>query len=216
VLAHLLPSAEQFPIVALTPWQLWFIYQLPPVRLLDFIIGILLARIVLSGRMLPISYRGAQAIALVALVVVPLWVPADFAVVALPTVPIGLFIAAGAVADDAGQRTLLGRRVAVWLGEVSFAFYLWHKLVIDYGHYWLGLDRMWTPAATVVIGVVAFGISLFLSWLLFTLVETPLVRLAAGRRPKALAVVQDAVVQDSVQSDDRTAIQKMPADPPAA
>ncbi|GHJ44215.1 acyltransferase [Catellatospora sp. TT07R-123] len=183
----LLPDPEQLAWMPASRNQFWFIYFFPPARLLDFIFGIVLARIVLAGRKLPLGVGGAVALAVTAYALAPLaW--GKFSFVAITVVPIGLVIAAGAVADAEGRRTWLASPAMVWLGNVSFAFYLWHFMVLTYGHHWLGDGSNFsTPVALGVIALLG-GVTLLLSWLTFTLFERPIMqRFANPRRPLATA-----------------------------
>jgi mycarose O-acyltransferase len=175
------PEQPIFPVTDFTAWEMWFIYQFPPVRMLEFIFGILLARIVITGRRLPFDLGGAVALAIAAYAMAPLF-PRNYNLVAVMVVPLGLVIAAGAVADLEGRRTWMSRRAAVWLGEVSFAFYLWQYMVVTYGHHFLGDGRTWTTPGALAVIAGMFGVTLLLSWLLYSLVERPVMRRFATSR----------------------------------
>jgi peptidoglycan/LPS O-acetylase OafA/YrhL len=64
----------------------------------------------------------------------------------------------------------------VWLGNVSFAFYLWHRLVLIYGHRMLGVGRTWGSAEVLGLSVAGFAVALLLAWLTFEYVEKPAMR----------------------------------------
>jgi peptidoglycan/LPS O-acetylase OafA/YrhL len=105
---------------------------------------------------------------------------------ALTIVPFIVLIGAYATRDISGQPTRMGSAIAVRLGEISYAFYLVHYLVIQlFAHY----TRGWRPtlpeaaAAVLALLVVAFA---FASALYF-LVESPAERRLrpASRRPEA-------------------------------
>jgi peptidoglycan/LPS O-acetylase OafA/YrhL len=179
---HLLPDHPLYfgrPI-----WQDWFIYVLPPVRLLDFVLGILMARIVQTGRWIPLGL-GPAAVLVAASYWLSLHVPYHFSIVAAPIISLALVVPAAATADLKGRRSPLRGSVMVWLGEISFAFYLIHRLVMRFAHKPLGLDhRGDTPRAIgVMLGV--FAVSLLFSWLLYALIERPAMRWIAGSRPGA-------------------------------
>ena len=73
----------------------------------------------------------------------------------------------------------------VKLGEISFAFYLWHLLVLTYGDYWLGEAKTYSTPVAIAIIVGMFAVSLALAYLLFTYVEDPIMRRwARSRRPR--------------------------------
>jgi peptidoglycan/LPS O-acetylase OafA/YrhL len=70
----------------------------------------------------------------------------------------------------------------VWLGDVSFAFYMVHWMVIMFSAPAIG--SLPTVGAIGVI-VMWFGITLLLSWLLFARVERPIMRrFAVARRSR--------------------------------
>jgi len=174
-LATALPAAPDMPFTGVTATEWWFLLVFPPVRMLDFVLGILLARFVLSGRRPPLDLRTSAALA-VAMYVVTAFLPTTYHLSAVMAAPLGLVIAAGAAADVAGQSTGLSNRPMVWLGDVSFAFYMVHFLVLFYLPQWItGGAPVGTPAA-LVLALLLFGTTLVLSWALFALVERPVMR----------------------------------------
>ncbi|MEU0565219.1 acyltransferase [Nonomuraea sp. NPDC005983] len=192
VASSMLPR-EPLPGANLAAYDFWIIYQFPPVRMLDFVLGMILARIVMTGRRLPLDLGGSVALAIAAYALAPLF-PAAYTLTAIMVVPMGLVIAAGAAAPPRPP-TSLPARAAVWLGEISFAFYLWHQLVLTYGQQWLGAGRgLSTPAALGVV-VLLLAVTLLLSWMLFTLVERPIMRrFARPRRDRPAASAQPPAV----------------------
>lgn len=170
----LLPDQALLPGATVSANQFWFISVFPPVRLLECLFGMLLARIVQTGRRMPVGLGGAVALAVGAYALAPLfW--GELALVAVMVVPLGLVIAAGADADTHNKRSWLAGRAMVWLGNVSFALYLWHAMVLTYGHRLLGAAGFSTPVAIGVL-VLLFGVTLLLSWLTYVLFEGPIMR----------------------------------------
>jgi peptidoglycan/LPS O-acetylase OafA/YrhL len=155
-------------------WRFWFTIFLPPVRMLDFVLGILLARIVISGRWRPVRLRWV-IMAFVAAWLVSLALPVPFDFLAPFVFPLVLVLGTGAMADIAGQRTVFSRRWFVWLGEVSYAFYLVHWLVLHYLHVALGGGK-WSGPEGVMFLTAALALALLLSALLYEFVERPVVR----------------------------------------
>lgn len=189
LIANLLPADPFLPWAGMSESQLWFIYFFPPVRLLDFVFGIIVARMVMTGRRIPLGLGGAVALAVAAYAVAPL-VPGGFHLVAVTIVPLGLVIAAGAVADTAGQATFLGSRPMVWLGEVSFAFYMVHYQLQANGVILFGLKPTSTGGALATLALL-FAATLLAAWLLYTLVERPMMRrFAKPRKQRRLAGVE--------------------------
>jgi peptidoglycan/LPS O-acetylase OafA/YrhL len=158
-------------------WRVWFTVFLPPVRLLDFVLGIVIARIVLSGRwprVRPVVavFTGVLAWA------VSLALPVPFGLIAPFVVPLVLLLG-----SCCGLRTSLGGATMVRLGELSFAFYLVHWLVLHYTHVALGGGQCSAPVAIGFL-LACFAVTLGLSWLLHQVVERPAMgRLSRPRSP---------------------------------
>ncbi|SBT42757.1 acyltransferase family protein [Micromonospora auratinigra] len=165
------PHVRDLPV---SLWQLWFTAFLPPVRLLDFVLGIVLARIVLSGRWVRVRLAPALGILFVA-VLVSLFLPLPFNLMAPFVLPLVLVLGAGATVDVTGRRSLFNTRALVWLGDISYAFYILHSLVIHYGHLALGGGR-WSAPVTFGVQAGMLAVTIGLSALLYHGVERPLMR----------------------------------------
>jgi peptidoglycan/LPS O-acetylase OafA/YrhL len=160
--------------------QYWFGYILPPTRLLDFALGILVARAVMSGR-----WRNIGMIASGVLLAGGYWLAAStpylYGQSAVFVVPAALLIAAAAIADNEGRFTLFRNRVMTWLGEISFAFYL----MLAYGRSLLG-SRLFSTAATVWLLLAGVVVAVGVSWALYSFVERPITRRFSGSRRESL------------------------------
>ncbi|MET9413589.1 acyltransferase [Streptomyces klenkii] len=195
-----LPDTPMFPGYEQFSWpQMWFAYQFPLVRCLEFIAGILFARIVLSGRWVRIG-PGPTALGVVAVYVASLWLPQLWAFAAPYSFPLGLLLSAVAASDRAGRRTLLVRRPLVWLGEISFAFFLIHLNVLNsaqaaFKGQWMGygvFDRTsWSTPVAVLYLLGCLTVSIVLAWLLYRFVEVPVMRRWARPRPRRPVPVVD-------------------------
>lgn len=183
LVAGLLPAQ---PLVSMPDgttglWQYWFVYVLPPVRALEFVLGILLARLVREG-----LWRGPGPVPAAALTVVGCGLatrlPYLYGLVAALVVPLSLLVCAVAARDAAGRGTPLTGRTMQWLGETSFAFYLVHRLVLTYGHQVLGTGRSWSTPVAALLLLAAFAVCLLLARLLYVAVERPFMR-RLGPRP---------------------------------
>jgi peptidoglycan/LPS O-acetylase OafA/YrhL len=150
-------------------WRVWFTVFLPPVRLLDFALGIVIARIVLAGRWPRIRPWAAVLTGALAWAV-SLVLPVPFGLIAPFVVPLVLLLGSYCRADNA-----LAGSTMVRLGELSFAFYLVHWLVLHYAHVALG-GGQWSSPVAIAFLIGAFAVSLGLSWLLHHLVELPAMR----------------------------------------
>ena len=95
-----------------------------------------------------------------------------------------LLIPAAAVADLRGTHSVWRLPVMERLGEWSFSFYMVHAMVLGVVKTLLpGTISLGAPAGLVVV-LALFGVSLGLSWVLYTFVETPGRKLIVGGRKK--------------------------------
>ncbi|KJY33608.1 acyltransferase [Streptomyces sp. NRRL S-495] len=164
--------------------QYWFSYVLPPVRLLDFALGILVALAVRSGRWRDIGMVWSGLL-LVAGYVATRWVPYLYAQRVTTVVPIALLVASAAIADRDGRFTPFRNRAMTWLGEISFAFYLLHFVVLTEMRDLLGTKLYSTPEGIGLL-LLAIGVTVLLSWILYRLVEAPITkRFSSPRRRPA-------------------------------
>jgi peptidoglycan/LPS O-acetylase OafA/YrhL len=154
--------------------QFWFAYVFPVARLLDFALGILVARAVLSDR-----WRGAgmawSGVLLLAAYVASYYVPLLYGLRLLCVVPAAMLIAAAAVADGEGRFTPFRNRAMTWLGEISYAFYLTHFIVVIYTRTLLG-DRLFSTPVGIALLAAQVAVSVLISWALYAGVERPLTR----------------------------------------
>ena len=98
----------------------------------------------------------------------------------IPVVGAALVIAGGAREHTGGAEGLLGSGPAQWIGKLSYSLYLWHWPVLVFLP--LALDKPMNTGWTLT----AIAISLVLSLLTYTLVETP-IRELSMRTPIWLA-----------------------------
>jgi peptidoglycan/LPS O-acetylase OafA/YrhL len=166
--------------------QTWLTYNFPPVRLLEFVLGILLARIVITGRWYP-KRLGLALIAVPLGFVASLQVVFPYLVTAILVVPLAMMVLASAHSDITGSPGLR-RRSWIWLGDISFAFYMTHVLVILYLHRLLDPEGDAGAAADTGFTALYLVISVLVSWLLYGVVERPAMRRwgsSRGRRTAA-------------------------------
>lgn len=207
LLVQLLPAGESFgpnhansPLYGHSITQMWLVYIFPPARVLDFLLGILMARIVLTGRWVGLGVLPALAVTLTAYVL-SLQAPFLFSLNAVVVVPFALLISAAAARDAQGRGTAVGGRVWVWLGEVSFAFYLVHQILLSVLQERFGYRETGSLAEAAGVAVLIAAVSLLLAWLLYAGVERPAVRAWARRsrartRTRTLRVARDQPAAD--------------------
>jgi len=195
--AKLLPAGTPLPL-GFSDWEFWFVFNFPAVQLLTFVFGMFLAKVVLTGQRLPVKLGGAVALTVGAYFVTPLFGPL-YQFSAVMVVPLGLLIAAGAAADLDRLPTFLGSRLMVWLGDISFAFYMWHYPVIVSGHHWLGAGENWSTTTAVAVIALLFAVALVLSWATFKFVEQPIMkRFSVSRRQPGKGVARAIPAGDQV------------------
>ncbi|GAA0384147.1 acyltransferase [Microbispora corallina] len=185
-------SGPHIPWHDVSQWQFWLAYTAPPVRALDFVLGMVMARVVLSGKWIGLPLGPAFALLVAGFLAADL-VPVIYRMVAVTAIPMALVIPAAAVADVRGGRSLLRSPVMVWLGDISFAFYLWHRLVLRFGHVLVGTGRQWATLPAIAMLLAALAVTIALSWLLYRLVEVPAMRRWSRPRRRAAAVAPQAV-----------------------
>lgn len=162
-------------------YQFWFTYTLPPMRLMEFVLGIFAARLVILGRWPGIRLAPATLL-LVLAYALALQLPQVFAQTAVTIVPVVLVVGAGATADIQGTSRLLRSRTMVWLGEISFAFYMIHLVVLLSVRKWLGVENSWSTPKALLIIAGCLAVTMLLAWLLHIGVERPAMRHWSVRR----------------------------------
>jgi peptidoglycan/LPS O-acetylase OafA/YrhL len=168
----LIPDTPRSPITPVSTLQFWFGYIFPPSRIWEFLIGVLLARIIQAG-VWP-RVRITHALLLMVLgYAAALVVPFLYGFTVATILPIVALIGAVAATDLNGTPTWLARPFARWLGEISFGFYLCQGVTVFYIRRLLGHEAGFgTPLAIAVIAMF-LAITLVGGWLLYSLVERP-------------------------------------------
>lgn len=179
-----LPATPQWIWGEGASWtQIWFVYLFPPVRLLEFFVGMLLARIVMTGRWIGFPLTGALVLVVIGYVLTTLS-PWSFLYnyAASMIIPIALLVPAAAVADIKGRKTWVSGRKMFFLGDLTFAFYLVHDLVLKNAHRAFGVEvgpygglagPTWSTPVAVLFLAATFLLSLGAAYLVFRFVEQP-------------------------------------------
>lgn len=156
-------------------WQ-YLAYVAPPVRLVDFVAGMLLYRLrrhlVLSDGRATLLQGSALMVLFMQMAAAPhvsMILRSDLYYLPVMTVLVYAFSFDNGILG----RALTGAR-AVYLGEISFSLYMVHQLVIRYGEHLLAkLKVVETLTNGLVFVALVMAISLLASMLLYQRVELP-------------------------------------------
>ncbi|MEU1056478.1 acyltransferase [Streptomyces sp. NPDC005876] len=157
-------------------WQAFLTYFFPLTRLPEFLMGVLLARIVQTGRWSPRINGGW-----IGLLCVGLWgllevLPATFRSSGLLTLGIALFVPLIAARDIDGRPSWLDNRPMVLLGNSSYAAYLVHFPLLGLARYLTGeTDRFGFWTATLIV-IALFVVTQLVGLAMFLGLERPLMR----------------------------------------
>jgi peptidoglycan/LPS O-acetylase OafA/YrhL len=166
------------------PVAYWFIYVFPPVRALEFVLGVLMAQIVRKGRWIRLPVW-VPTVTVVAVYLGVGYLPVKVGYVAAALVPLVLLVPALAQADLDGRRWFWARPKMVWLGELTFAFYLVHQLVIRFTLKLLHVPVTgtvgWGTAHSLTVELTALAAAFTAALLLHRMVELPLNDRLRGR-----------------------------------
>ncbi|MFD9792043.1 acyltransferase family protein [Streptomyces sp. NPDC059070] len=184
-LTLLLDGPDFMPSVPVSLEQLWAPYMFPPSRLPEFVLGMLLARIVMEGMWRPLRLRWILPLPFTAIATLAV-LPPVFAFGPYFAAPVAVIIAELASRDARRAPSPLRGRALVFLGDRAFAFYLVHYVVIMYTrHFILGPGtRYGTWAGLGWVFLAFLPLSCAAAWLLHRYVEKPAVdRFSTGRLP---------------------------------
>ncbi len=177
-----IPDTPKSPLTPVSATQFWFGYIFPVSRLPEFLLGAVLARLVLAGVRLPVNLAGAGLLVAVGYGVA-LVVPFAYSFTAAMVVPIGVLIMVAAGRDVDGRPSFLQTPRWQWLGEISFGFYLCQGVTIFYARMQLG-DGTWSLPGALAVVAGLLGLTLLAGWALHALVERPAMRRWARARPR--------------------------------
>jgi len=176
---HASPAWFAQPDIPVSP-SYWLSYTFPASRLPEFFLGVLAARLVAEGRWRNTGMT-VPLLALTAAYFATFVVPVNYKMSVLLVLPMTAVVATLAARDLAGIRGLNAAPAMVWLGKISYAFYLIQfpvmvlitRMFIGGGQYgffgWFG----WAMLSLVV--------SILAAALLFHTVDEPLMRRFAAK-----------------------------------
>ncbi|MEU6095051.1 acyltransferase [Streptomyces sp. NPDC047079] len=165
-------------------WLSQPVNSFPAARLPEFVLGAATARLVILDRWRGPGLEASLALAIIGYFFVP-QVTAGYPATPCTLIGFALLIPAAAVADLEGLPSLWRHRRLVRLGELSFAFYMVHLLVLRAGTSLLGTSPRFGLPTALAVTAVLFAVSLGLSWVLYEAVERPARRLLLRNRRSA-------------------------------
>ncbi|GKW17388.1 acyltransferase family protein [Pectobacterium actinidiae] len=178
----LLPTT---PLIAGWPFEVgeiqwWLSYTFPPTRIFEFTIGILLSRIILEGKWIPVSVT--TSIILTALTYcIDLFMPFLLSFNLVTLIPLTFLIGSLAASDLQEKRSFLHAKSMQWLGSISFCFYLIHFLVLRLLNEWTDGNQYDVIDAVLLI-IIAGVVSLIAGWLLYKFIEQPVGNLLTAKK----------------------------------
>jgi peptidoglycan/LPS O-acetylase OafA/YrhL len=195
MLAGLMPGIT-IPVANKTApfFGVYLVYIFPPVRLLEFVLGVVVGRMYIERRLPRVRLANALSLLTVAYTV-SLFLPAVYGYSVVTVVPVVLLIVAVADMDVRGTPSVLRSRTWQRLGELSFALYMTHFVILEKtrGEYVTNyyLKHKTVPpgpfSVPAGIGVILlwFAASMLAAYLLNRFVERPGIRRGSIRRPRA-------------------------------
>lgn len=167
----------------------WVSYIFPPARMFEFMAGMFAARLLKSGRAWVLSKSVALAI-LVASYIVAMYLPYQFSMSVVFIIPVCLLIVSMAGDDLQARSTLLNSKTSVWLGEISYSFYMVHFLVL---FYFLNLTagRKFNLPEGIALIAVALVLSVAFAAFMYRYFEVPMMKMILEKcRARKLVIMQ--------------------------
>lgn len=170
------PATPKLELWPLSETQWWLSYNYPPGRLFEFIIGMILSRIVIEG----LWKNASVKIAIMAVAIgyaLALYVPFQYGLNVATIISISVIVLILTRMGLSGEKNFLSSKVMMLLGEISFAFYMVHYLVLMFikKHFiHSGFDFI----SSMFMLLISLMVSILLAWLIYVFVEKPVMRLA--------------------------------------
>ncbi|WP_084535374.1 acyltransferase family protein [Nocardia yamanashiensis] len=177
--AHASPAWFAQPNIPVSP-SYWLSYTFPASRLPEFLLGVLAARMVLEERWR--STRLAPPLLALGLAYAATFVvPVNYKMSALLVAPMTAVVATLAVRDLRGIRGLNAHPRMVWLGNISYAFYLIQYPVMVIITRTLIGGKRFGFAGWAGFAALSLLASVAAAALIYHLVDAPIMKRCAGR-----------------------------------
>lgn len=160
--------------------QWWISYTFPLTRVFEFVIGLVLSRIILEGYFIRIS-TFTSTLLLIVSYVIDINLPFQFSYNLITLYPLVWLLGSLTVGDIKGKTSFLNSALMQWLGNISFGFYMIHFTVLMLLKRWSGGKTYNLPDGIMLL-VLAAVVSVILGWILYQFVEIPCGNYLNGRR----------------------------------
>jgi peptidoglycan/LPS O-acetylase OafA/YrhL len=164
-------------------------YIFPPSRIFEFLAGMFAARMLINGRAIILT-KTASLTLLILAYIGSMFVPYQFSMSVVFIIPVCLLITSFAGDDLKCKKTVFNSQTAVWLGEISYAFYMVHFLVL---FYFLNLTagRKFNLVEGTELIFVALALSISCAAFLYKYFEVPLMKIILAKfREKTLVSIR--------------------------
>ncbi|MFI6584485.1 acyltransferase family protein [Embleya sp. NPDC050493] len=175
LVATLVPGPPLYDWLPINANSMWFVYLCPPVRLSEFALGILTARLVRTGRWPHLTRVQVTVPAVAVLGLLP-YLPAQYTLGMAMAAPLALIIAALTRADLHGRARLMHHPYLIALGEASFALYLTHYPLMLTVRHMLGVERTFAALPGIAIITALTTLSIAVSLAVYRYYELPIMR----------------------------------------
>ncbi|MEW2353367.1 acyltransferase [Spirillospora sp. NPDC029432] len=182
VAAHI-PGPRPTSWIPISEYGLWFCYVLPPVRLPEFILGVITARLVQTGGWRQVPRTGILLAFLAACGALAV-LPPTYVLGSTFAIPLTLVIVRLARADVHERSAWLARPAPSALGEASYALYVVHVPLLLVAAPLLPAEDALSPWAALPSAAAFMLTAQFLAWMLYRFYERPLNKAWARPRPR--------------------------------
>ncbi|MEU7577340.1 acyltransferase [Streptomyces sp. NPDC041068] len=169
------PGPKPFDWFPINERSMWFIYNFPPVRLLEFVLGIVTARMLQTGTWPRVS-RWAITGGFVVFVLALPALPPQYVFATAMAPMLAALIAKIALSDLEGRSQFLPRPALITLGDASYALYITHFPLMMAVRHAIGPDPDLSTGARFAVVAGMIVVSVGLSLLIHRYFELPLMR----------------------------------------
>ncbi|MGK3141676.1 acyltransferase family protein [Pantoea sp. C2G6] len=170
----------------------WVSYIFPPSRIFEFVAGMFAARLLINGRALILTKTASLTLLLIAYIG-SMYLPYQFSMSVVFIIPVCLLIISMAGDDLKNRNTPLNTKMSVWLGEISYSFYMVHFLVLFYFLNLTAGKKFDLPQGVALIAV-ALILSVSCAGFLYKYFEVPVMKWILEKcRAKKLVILPETV-----------------------